>query len=82
MTKLLSLGILSLTISACSTQKTTSNTNIQTTETAWSSFYGGADKAYDIQLLKLREEMAPKFKILSFKDETTGKTMAYNLFNS
>lgn len=80
MTRLLSFGFLSLIISACSTQKSTSNTNPQTTEAVWSTTYGGADKAYDTQLLKLREEMAPKFKTLSFKDETTGKTMTYNLF--
>ena len=42
--------------------------------------YGGADKSYDTNLLQLREEIAPKFQTLAFKDEQTGNVMAYNLF--
>lgn len=38
------------------------------------------DKSYDINLLKLRSAIAPKFKTLKFKDAVTSKTMTYNLF--
>ncbi|MGL4853208.1 MAG: hypothetical protein ACRC3Z_11295 [Phocaeicola sp.] len=48
--------------------------------TTWNSSYGGADKAYDTQLLTLREEVAPRFEKLEFKDKTTGLTMAYRLY--
>ncbi|MDG6895307.1 alpha/beta hydrolase-fold protein [Volucribacter amazonae] len=47
---------------------------------AWSKQYGGADKSYDQQLLTLREQIAPRFQQLSFKDEKTGRTMEYNLY--
>ena len=46
----------------------------------WDKAYGGADKSYDTNLLKLRDEIAPKFQTLEFPDSVTGKTMTYNLF--
>lgn len=60
------------------TNSTESTSAIQTT--SWDNSYGGTDKAYDTTLLKLREEIAPIFKTLEFKDDITGKTMTYNLF--
>ncbi len=75
--------ILSLIISCNSVSKTNSNpsdNSTKTTSTTWDNSYGGVDKSYDTELLKLRDEFAPKFKTLEFKDATTGKTMTYNLF--
>lgn len=46
----------------------------------WDSSYGGADKSFDSELLELRELIAPRFKTLAFNDETTGRTMNYNLY--
>jgi predicted peptidase len=46
----------------------------------WDKSYGGADKSFDSELLKLRELIAPKFKTLKFDDEVTGRTLPYNLF--
>ncbi|MFV0541224.1 MAG: alpha/beta hydrolase-fold protein [Aestuariibaculum sp.] len=57
----------------------TENTTSEQTVT-WNKAYGGADKAYDTELLKFRDEIAPKFQTLEFKDSITGKTMAYNLY--
>lgn len=48
--------------------------------TTWNSSYGGADKAYDTQLLLMREQVAPHFQKLEFKDKTTGLTMSYRLY--
>ncbi|MGL5014277.1 MAG: alpha/beta hydrolase-fold protein [Bacteroidales bacterium] len=48
--------------------------------TVWDKSYGGADKSYDSELLRLREEVAPKFEKLEFTDEVTGRTMKYNLY--
>jgi len=48
--------------------------------TVWDKSYGGADKSYDSELLRLREELAPKFEKLEFTDEVTGRTMKYNLY--
>lgn len=56
------------------------NVSATDTLTAWDNSYGGADKAYDTELLKLRAEIAPKFQTLEFKDSITGRTMSYNLF--
>ncbi len=50
------------------------------TAAVWNNAYGGVDKAYDSKLLKLRDQIAPQFKTLQFKDSVTGKTMEYNLF--
>lgn len=52
----------------------------QTMKSTWDTSYGGADKSYDKNLLKLRAEIAPKFKTFQFKDAVMGKTMTYNLF--
>lgn len=46
----------------------------------WDTIYGGADKAYDTTLLSLRAKIAPQFKTFEFKDEETGRTMAYDIF--
>lgn len=48
--------------------------------TAWDNAYGGADKSFDTELLRLREVVAPKFQTFTFKDDKTGVTMAYDLF--
>lgn len=74
-------GVVSLFFTSCKTQSQVSNSQ-KTTEvtTTWDTSYGGADKSYDTTLLKLREEIAPKFQTLQFKDEITGRTMTYNLF--
>ncbi len=57
---------------------TTTNSSQQTT--TWDKAYGGADKSYDSELLSLREQIAPKFQKLEYKDEITGRTMKYNLY--
>ena len=75
--------MLSVFLSCNSGSKTTStatNNATKETSTTWDNSYGGVDKSYDTELLKLRDEIAPKFKTLEFKDVETGKTMTYNLF--
>lgn len=76
--------IIAFLISCKSENKTTNvtneNTSVAQPTTTWDKSYGGVDKAYDTELLSLREKMAPKFQTLEFKDSITGKTMAYNLF--
>ncbi len=47
---------------------------------AWDKQYGGADKSYDSRLLEMREQIAPRFAVLTFKDPQTGKEMQYNLY--
>ena len=64
-----------LTMLSCHSQNNSNNNN-----SAWDNAYGGADKSYDTQLLKLRDEIAPRFQTLEFKDSVSGKTMTYNLF--
>ena len=49
-------------------------------QSTWGKSYGGADKSYDSELLRLREEIAPRFQTLDFADKVTGRTMAYNLY--
>lgn len=46
----------------------------------WDRAYGGADKSSDTQLLQLRQQLAPKFQTLSFKDPVNGVEMQYKLF--
>lgn len=70
---------------ACKSENKTDSTNESSTAiteqtTTWDKSFGGVDKAYDTELLQLREEIAPQFKTLEFKDSITGKTMMYNLF--
>ena len=79
MNKLFYSALFALTVMSCETQKTVTNSQNQTTS-AWDTSYGGADKNYDTELLRLREIMAPKFQTLQFHDEITGRTMTYNLF--
>jgi len=62
----------------CHAQENVNNQNI--TRPAWDNSYGGVNKSYDTTLLKLRDEIAPKFQTFAFKDSVTGKTMTYNLF--
>ena len=78
-------SILLLAVSCSSGNKSqtqTSEPNISANDsvTAWDNSYGGADKSYDTELLKLRAEIAPKFQTFEFKDSITGRTMSYNLF--
>lgn len=46
----------------------------------WDDSYGGVDKSYDTNLLKLRSEIAPRFQQLTYQDSVTGRSMAYNLY--
>lgn len=46
----------------------------------WNRAYGGADKSYDTNLLKMRELIAPLFQTLKYDDVLTGKTMTYSLY--
>lgn len=78
-----SLLVLSLTalLGACSTAQQTALAEPAAAQKAvWDKQYGGADKSYDQNLLSLREQIAPRFRQLEFKDSVTGKTMAYNLY--
>ena len=73
----------SLLLAACTAmQNTTVNSSAaqSTQNPAWDKQYGGADKSYDSRLLALREQIAPRFEVLTFKDPQTGKEMQYNLY--
>ncbi|WP_241009109.1 hypothetical protein [Aggregatibacter actinomycetemcomitans] len=35
---------------------------------------------HDSRLLDMREQIAPRFEVLTFKDPQTGKEMQYNLY--
>lgn len=75
------LTLIFVVMTSCSSQnKTANSTSANTNQTTWDKAFGGVDKAYDTELLKLRDEVAPKFQTLEFKDSITGKTMSYNLF--
>lgn len=84
MNKFIGLSLLFVLLISCkSEKKQNKNSTEQTTTeqaTTWDKSYGGVDKAYDKELLILRDEIAPKFQTLEFKDSVTGKTMQYNLF--
>ncbi|WP_246830467.1 hypothetical protein [Neisseria sp. HMSC077D05] len=72
-----------LLLAACTaTQNTAENSPAaqSTPNPAWDKQYGGADKSYDSRLLALREQIAPRFEVLTFKDPQTGKEMQYNLY--
>lgn len=45
----------------------------------WDLQYGGADKSYDSNLLKMRDEIAPKFQTFDYTDKN-GVKMEYNLY--
>lgn len=94
-TKLLTLTALALTLTACqSLTGATMGTNTMTNNTdntlrplptldpanaTWDKAYGGADKSYDSQLLKLRDEIAPKFQTFEYTDNN-GVKISYNLY--
>lgn len=85
MNKKISICILLIMLSLWVTTNITGQTSSKDNKTVkkqatWDNSYGGADKSYDTELLKLREEIAPRFKTLEFKDSITGRTMTYNLF--
>lgn len=89
MNKLLGLTLSIAILASCQPQNKTNTSSGQTSSTnadttlkkaVWDDSYGGADKAYDTELLKLREEIAPKFQTLEFNDPVTGRKMMYNLF--
>ena len=66
----------SLLLAACTaTQNTAENSPAAQSaqNPAWDKQYGGADKSYDSRLLALREQIAPRFEVLTFKDPQTGK---------
>ncbi len=81
------IAISAFVVTACSTN-TGTNGNVSNqpeavptaAQAVWDKSYGGADKSYDTELLRLRELIAPKFQTLKFDDKVTGKTMTYNLF--
>lgn len=65
---------------SCATKKPFSSTGQASSSQNVSSVYGGANKEYDTRLLTLREEIAPRFRTLTFVDPETGVSMDYNLF--
>ena len=71
---------LAVALVGCNSQKQTSTSPTLPEVSRWTAEYGGFDKSYDDTLFALREEIAPKFKQLSFNDTLTGRTMEYNLF--
>ena len=77
---IIAAGLLLATCTA--TQNTAENgpTAQSAQNPAWDKQYGGADKSYDSRLLALREQIAPRFEVLTFKDPQTGKEMQYNLY--
>lgn len=86
MKRLLVLSLVFIVLFSCrsgnktSTKSNEINNNSTKQKTTWDKSYGGVDKSYDTVLLKLRDEITPKFQTLEFKDSVTGKTMTYNLF--
>ena len=73
----------SLLLAACNATQNATETAMtaqNTQNAAWDKQYGGADKSYDSRLLALREQIAPRFEVLTFKDPKTGKEMQYNLY--
>ncbi len=83
MKRLLALSIILATLTSCQAQNKTTGSNGNTSSkqiATWDNSYGGADKAYDTELLALREKIAPKFQTFEFKDDVTGRTMTYKLF--
>ncbi|MBN6065682.1 pyrroline-5-carboxylate reductase [Aggregatibacter actinomycetemcomitans] len=66
-----------LMLAACNTASTPAQS---TQNPAWNTQYGGADKSYDSRLLEMREQITPRFEVLTFKDTQTGKKMQYNLY--
>lgn len=77
MKTIITLSLILFTMLSCHSQD---NSNKNASNSTWDSSYGGVDKSYDTQLLKLRDEIAPRFQTLKFKDSVTGKTMTYNLY--
>ena len=74
MKKTVTIIAASLVLAACNatpnaTEKAMTTQNMQ--NTAWDKQYGGADKSYDSRLLALREQIAPRFEVLTFKDPKT-----------
>ena len=72
-----------LLLAACTATQNAAETapTAQSTQNpAWDKQYGGADKSYDSRLLALREQIEPRFDVLTFKDPQTGKEMQYNLY--
>jgi len=67
-------------LSSCEAQNQRINSETSEIKSTWDNSYGGVDKSYDTELLKLRDEIAPKFQTFEFLDSLTGKTMSYNLF--
>lgn len=84
MKKIVGLCIALATLISCQSGNKTNTDSTEDTSSkqtaVWDNSYGGADKAYDTELLKLREKIAPKFQTFEFKDAVTGRTMTYNLF--
>lgn len=78
--KLFGLLLLSVLISCKKEETRPAVPEITKSTPAWDTIYGGADKAYDTELLDLRAKIAPEFKTFEFKDAQTGRTMAYDLF--
>ena len=79
--------VFALALTACSARVGTSDTVSRQNDAVTSGqppardrSWDGVDKSYDTELLKLRERIAPRFQTLTFDDETTGKTMEYNLY--
>ena len=72
-----------LLLAACTATQNTAE-NSPATQSAqnpvWDKQFGGADKSYDSRLLSLREQITPRFEVLTFKDPQTGKEMQYNLY--
>lgn len=86
-TKVLTLTTaLALSLTACQSFNT-GNTDmalrplptIDPATSTWGNQYGGADKSYDSNLLKLRDEIAPKFKVFDYVDNN-GVKISYNLY--
>ena len=78
------ITVLAIVVIAYTTNARTTDTATQQNDTVapntWDRSYGGADKSYDTELLRLRELIAPRFQTLKFDDKVTGKTMTYNLY--
>lgn len=84
MNKTFCIGIISILLLSCNSgsnsQQTNMDSNSSKTKAVWDNTYGGADKSYDTELLKMRNEVAPRFQTMEFKDSVTDRTMTYNLF--
>ncbi|OOS05479.1 Putative esterase [Moraxella cuniculi DSM 21768] len=80
MKKFIFTAVYLMALTACQTASQHAPTQtVSQTNPAWDTQYGGADKSYDSELLKMREIIAPQFQVFEFVDKS-GVKITYNLY--